>query len=70
MGLCHVFENTVYLLPRFDNVVPSNLSVPKVPKSVQAATSTCAKKSPKPGEHVQFFCMKRDRSKGFYFEKC
>ena len=35
----------------------------------QAVTSACAKKSPKPGEHVQLFYMTQDRSKGFYFEK-
>ena len=41
-----------------------------VPESVQGATSARAKKSPNPGEHVHFFRMKRDRSKGFYSEKC
>ena len=52
--------------------VPSNLSVSKVPKPDQAATSARAKKKkgPKPGEHVQLFRMQRDRNKGFYSEKC
>ena len=27
-------------------------------------------KGPKPGEHVQVFCMKRDCNKGFYSAKC
>ena len=45
------------------------MSVPKVPK---AATSAYAKnkEDPKPEQHVQLFCMKRDRNKGFYTEKC
>ena len=72
-GLCHVFEDTLYLTCDLmeDNTVPSNLSVPKVPELDRAATSACAKnkKGPKPGEHAQFFCMKRER-KGFYSEKC
>ena len=48
------------------------MSVPKVPKPDQAATSACAKnkEGPKPGEHVQLFRMKRDRNKGLYSEKC
>ena len=48
------------------------MSVPKVPKPDQAATSACAKnkEGPEPGEHVQLFRMKWDRSKGFYTEKC
>ena len=37
---------------------------------LETATSTRAKKSPKPGEHVQLFRMKRDRNNGFYPEKC
>ena len=43
------------------------VSVPKVPKPDQAAISACAKnkEGPKPGEHVQLFCMERDRNKGF-----
>ena len=45
--------------------VPSNLSVPKVPEQDCAATSARAKQGPKPGEHVQLFCMIRDRNKGF-----
>ena len=53
-----------------DSAVPSNLSVPKVSDSDRAATSARAKKSPKPPEHVQLFCMKQDRNKGFYAEKC
>ena len=53
-----------------DSAVPSNLSIPKVSDSDWAATSARAKKSPKPGEHVQLFRMKRDHNKGFYFEKC
>ena len=53
-----------------DSAVPSNLSAPKVPELVQAASSARAKKSPKPGEHAQLFRMKRDRRKGFYSEKC
>ena len=71
-GLCHVFEDTLYLTCDLmeDSAVPSNLSVPKVSDSDGAATSARAKKSPKPGEHVQLFRMKRDRNKGFYSEKC
>ena len=71
-GLCHVFEDTLYLTRDLmeDSAVPSNLSVPKVSDSDGAATSARAKKSPKPGEHVQLFRMKRDRNKGFYSEKC
>ena len=71
-GLCHVFEDTLYLTRDLmeDSVVPSNLFVPKVSDSDGAATSARAKKSPKPGEHVQLFRMKRDRNKGFYSEKC
>ena len=53
-----------------DSAVPSNLSVLKMPEPDQAATSACAKKGPKPGEHAQLFRMKRDRNKGFYSEKC
>ena len=47
------------------------MSVPKVPKPDQAATSACAKnkEGSKPGEHVQLFRMERDRNKGFYSEK-
>ena len=43
------------------------LSVPKVPEPDRAVTSAHAKnkKGPKPGEHVQLFCMK-----GFYSQKC
>ena len=63
-GLCHVFENTLYLTHDLmeDSVVPSNLSVLKVPEPDRAATSACArsKKGPKHGEHVQLFRMKRD----------
>ena len=55
---------TVYLL-----AVPSNPSAPKVPEPDQAATSACAKKGPKPGEHVQIFCMKWDHNMGFYSQK-
>ena len=73
-GLCHVFENTLYLDHDLmeDSVVQSNLSVPKVPEPDRAATSARAKhkRGPKPGEHVQLFCMKQDRNKGFYSEKC
>ena len=58
-GLCHVFETTVYLTCDLmeDSVVPSNRSVPKVPKLDRDATSAGAKnkKGPKPREHVQFF---------------
>ena len=63
-GLCHVFEDTLYLTRDLmeDNAVPSNLSVPKVSDSDGAATSARAKKSPKPGEHVQLFGKKRDRN--------
>ena len=72
--LCHVFENTLYLTSDLmeDSAIPSNLSVPKVPETDQAATSAGAenKKGPKPGEHVQIFRMKRDRNKGFQSEKC
>ena len=68
-GLCHVFEDTLYLTCDLmeDSVVPSNLSVPKVPEPDQAATSARAKnkKGPKPGEHVPLFHMKRDRNEGF-----
>ena len=48
------------------------VSVPKVPKPHQAATSACTKnkEGPKPGEHVQPFRMERDHNKGFYSEKC
>ena len=40
-GLCHVFENTTYLTRDLmeNGVVPSNLSVPKVPKPDWAATT-------------------------------
>ena len=71
-GLCHVFEDTLYLTRDLmeGNAVPSNLSVPKVSDSDRAATYAGAKKSPKPGEHVPLFRMKRDRNKGFYSEKC
>ena len=48
------------------------MSVPKVPKPDQAATSACAKnkEGPKPGEHIQLFHMERGRNKGFYTEQC
>ena len=36
----------------------------------RAATSACSKEGPKPGEHVPFFRMKKDRNKGFSSEKC
>ena len=67
LGLCRVFENTLHLTCDLteDNAAPSNLSVPKVLEPVWAATSARAKKSPKLGEHVQLFRMKRDRNKGF-----
>ena len=69
-GLCHVFENNLYLNRDLmeDSVVPSNLSIPKVPEPDWVATSARAKnkKGPKPGEHVQLFRMKRNRNKGFY----
>ena len=46
------------------------MSVPKVPKPDWAATSayTNNKEGPKPGEHVQLFCMEQDCNKGFYSE--
>ena len=71
-GLCHGFENTLYLNRDLieDSVIPSNLSVPKVPEPDRAATSAHARKGPKPEEHVQLFCMKQDHNKGFYSEKC
>ena len=71
-GLCHVFQDTLFLTCDLmeGSAVPSNVSVPKVSDSDRAATSAHAKKSPKPGEHVQLFRMKRDRNKGFYSEKC
>ena len=71
-GLCYVFENTLNLNGDLmeDSAVPSNLSLPKVPELHRAATSTCAKKGPKPGEHVDLFRMKRDANKGFGSEKC
>ena len=71
-GLCHVFENTLYLNRDLmeASAVPSNLSVREVPELDRAATSVRAKKGPKPREHVQLFCMKRDHNKGFYSEKC
>ena len=53
-----------------DSAVASHLSVPKVLELDRAATSACAKKGPKPAEQVQFFCIKWDRTKGFYAEKC
>ena len=53
-----------------DSAIPLNLFVPKVPEPDRAATSARAKKGPKPGEHVQLFCMKRDRSKSLYSQKC
>ena len=67
-GLCHVFENTLYLNHDVmeDSAVLSNLSVPKVPKPDRAATPARAKKGPKPGEHVQVFHMKWDCNKSFY----
>ena len=70
-GLCHVFENTLYLNHDLmeDSVVASNPSIPKVPEPDWAATSARAKKGPKPGEHVQLFRMERG-NKGFYSEKC
>ena len=45
------------------------MSVPKVPKLHQAATSarTNNQEGPKPGEHVQLFRM--ERNKGFYSKK-
>ena len=45
------------------------VSVPKVPKLHQAATSACTnnQEGPKPGEHVQLFRM--ERNKGFYSKK-
>ena len=48
------------------------MSIPKVPKPDQAATSARAKnkEGPKPGEHVQLVRMKWDGNKGFYCEKC
>ena len=49
-----------------DRAIPSNLSVPKVLEPDWAATSACAKKGPKPREHVQLFRMKRVCTKGFY----
>ena len=69
-GLCHVFENTLYLNLDLmeDSAIPSNLSVPKVPEPDQAATSAHAKKASR--VRVQLFGMKRDRNKGFYSEKC
>ena len=70
-GLCLVFENTLYLTRDLmeDSVVPSNLSIPTASDLDRATTSTRAKKSPKPGEHVQLFHMKRDRNKGCCSEK-
>ena len=67
-GWCHVFEYTLYLNHDLmeDSVVPSNLSVPKVPEPDRAATSARAKKGLKPGEHVRLFHMTRDHNKGFY----
>ena len=53
----------------YPSTTASNLSIPKVPEPDVAAISACAKSSPKPGEHVQFFKMKRDRNKGFCSEK-
>ena len=49
-----------------DGVVSSNLSVRKVAEWDIAITSACAKSTPKPGERVQVFRMKRDCKKGFY----
>ena len=56
-GLWHVFEHTLYLGRDLmeNSAVPSNLSVPKVPELDWAATAACAKKGPKPGEHVLIF---------------
>ena len=56
------------LLPTTEQAV----SVPKIPKPDQAATSACAKnkeEGPKPGEHIKLFRMEQDRNKGVYFEK-
>ena len=74
-GVCAIFfENTLYLTPDLieDSALPSNLSVPKVPQPDWVATSARAKnvKGTKPGEHVHLFCMKQDRNKGLYSEKC
>ena len=70
-GVCYVFKNTLYLNGDLmeHSAVPSNLSAPKVPELDRAATSACAKKGPKPGEHVQLFRLKRGHNKGFYSEK-
>ena len=69
-GLCHAFENTLYVTRDLveDSGVLSNLSVPKVPELDQVPLLPV--KGPKPREHDQLFCMKRDRNKGFYSEKC
>ena len=55
------------LAPCWELYRTSKLSVPKVPEPDRAATLVCAKnkKGPKPGEHVQLFCMK-----GFSSQKC
>ena len=71
-GLCHVFENTLYLPLDLmeDSVVPSNLSVPRVSESDWAATSARTKKNPKPREHIELFRIKWGRNNGFYSENC
>ena len=72
-GVCAMFfQGTLYLTRDLmeDAAAPSNLPIPTVSHSDRAATFARAKKIPKPGEHIQLFRMKRDRNKGFYFEKC
>ena len=58
MGLCHVFENTLYLTRDLmeDSAVASNLYIPKVPELERAATSARAKKKkcPSPGSMFNF----------------
>ena len=60
------------LRPRCDGgqCYPIQSVCPQVAGAGSAATFACAKKSPRPREHVQLFRMKQDRSKGFYSEKC
>ena len=55
-GLCHVFENALYLKCDLmeDSAVPSNVSDLKVPKPDRAATSARAKKGPSPGSMFNF----------------
>ena len=67
-----MFLSALYLIHDLMDVsvVPTNLSVPKVPEPDRAATFAHANKGPKPRDHVPLCHMKRDRNKGYSPEKC